>query len=373
MSSTFSARLDRGLTGSQLTCELAGIPEAAIGRDAVLSLRLRVDVKRSRGVDSNEALCEQKLHIGATRQSVSLPPLPKQVYRYRGRQIDIALVARLRVDDGVLFDTTLEAEVEAPVRSGSGDASKASAWIEPPDQYSLAANLRALSPQDRLVVKLLLAVAALVGGGNAAIGVHDQFVPESQIIWYDHSGSDGSESPAMKSLTGSGVLGLGLWVAIRSRLRRYMRIKLQASVATPRRGERVSMRALVEGESRVPLERSTLRVVAANREHGQYTEKSGKETKTRSFTEPVQAVVLFEQFLPYIPAGSPIADHVDGDVDFEPIFTDLLPPLMAGSNHGIDVVWEVQLLHPDFVDQELPGPSDWVADDWPSNESTRLA
>lgn len=369
MSNTFSACLDHGLSGSQLACELAGIPEQAIGHDAVLSLRLRVDVKRSRGVDSTEALCEQKLRINGTRQRVSLPPLPRPVYRYRGHQIDIALVARLRVDDGVIFDTTLEAEVEAPPRACRSDAAKSASWIEPPDQYSLAANLRALSPKDRLIVKLLLAVAALVGGGNAAIGMHDQFVPESQILWYDHSGSDGGESPAMKSLAGSGVLGLGLWVAIRSRLRRYMRIRLQASVATPRRGERVPMRALVEGESRVPLERSTLRVVAANREHGQYTEKSGKETKTRNFCEPVQAVVLFEQFLPHIPAGSALADHVDGDVDFEPIFTDLLPPLMAGRNHGIDVVWEVQLLHPDFVDQELPGPSDWVVDDWPSHES----
>jgi hypothetical protein len=373
MSTTFSARLDHGLGGGQLACELAGIPENLVGHDAELSLCLRVDVTRSSGVDASESLCEIKLRVTATQLRVNLPPLAKSIYAYRGRQIEMDLIARLSVDDGVIFDTAIEATVEAPLRKPSGSAEQANSWIEPADKFSLAANLRALSPQDRLVVKLLLAVGVLVGGGNAAIGVHDEFVPESQTYWYDHRGSDGSESPTMKSLMGSGALGLGLWAAVRARLRRYMRLRLAAAVTTPRRGERMPARNLIVGEARVALERSTLRVVAANREHGQYTEKSGKERKTRSFSDPVQAVVLFEQFLPHVPADTPIAEHLDGDVDFEPIFTDLLPPLMAGQNHGIDVVWEVQLLHPEFVDQELPGPSDWVAGDWPDNGPSRSA
>ena len=295
---------------------------------------------------------------------------PAHAYAFQGQHIDIRLLARLRVDDGVIFDTTLEAPLELPQRRPLANTVQASAWIEPPDQYSLAANLRALSPKDRFIAKVLLAIAGVVGAGNAAVGVHDQFVPDTQILWYDHHGDDGSESPIMKSLAGSGFLGVGLWIAIRARLRRYMRIGLAPGLATPRRGERVAARNLVEGEARVPLERSTLRVVAANREKGQYREKSGKETKTKSFSHPLQAVVLFEQFLAHVPAGSALSDHLDGDVDFEPIFTDLLPPLTAGGSHGIDVVWEVQLLHPDFVDQELPGPSQWSAGDWTCHEST---
>ncbi len=371
MSSSFSARIDHGLTGAHPVCQLSGIAANLIGHDAVFSLRLRVDVKRSSGVDATEPVFEQSIKVTATQLRVPIANVPAQIYRYQGSSIDIELVARLRVDDGVIFDTTLEVPLDAPLRSPQGDASKAATWIEPPDQYSLAANLRALSPKDRLIAKLLLGIAGVFGGGNAAIGMHDQFVPESNIIWYDQHGSDGSESPAMKSLAGSGLIGVGLWLAIRSRLRRYMRISLGASVGTPRRGERIAARILVEGEARVPLERSTLRVVAANRENGQYTEKSGKETKTRSFQEPVQAVVLFEQFLPHVPAGSPLADHLDGDVDFDPIFTDLLPPLMAGTHHGIDVVWEVQLLHPEFVDQELSGPADWTPGDWQDPHSAQ--
>ncbi len=369
MSTGFSARIDRGLGGNQIICELDGIPPHLVGHDAKLSLRIQVDVKRASGVDSGESLLERALRVSATRLRVPITQFPDHAYAFQGQHIDIRLLARLRVDDGVIFDTTLEAPLELPPRRPLANTAQAAAWIEPPDQYSLAANLRALSPKDRLIAKLLLAIAGVVGTGNAAVGVHDQFVPESQIYWYDHSGDDGSESPMLKSLVGSGFLGVGLWIAIRARLRRYMRIGLASGVGTPRRGERVAARQLVEGEARVPLERSTLRVVAANREKGQYREKSGKETKTKSFAHPLQAVVLYEQFLPHVPAGSAISDHLDGDVDFEPIFTDLLPPLTAGGSHGIDVVWEVQLLHPDFVDQELPGPAEWTATDWTAHES----
>ena len=364
MNSTFRARIDHGLAGEHPICELSGISSELIGHDATLSLRLKVDVKRSGGVDTTTPLFETALKVTGPLVRVPVATLSAPLYRYQGQSIDIGVVARLCVDDGVIFDTTLEAPLDMPERTLDSGAAKSAAWIEPPDQYSIAVNLRALSPKDRLIAKVLLGIAGLVGGGNAVVGIHDEFVPESQILWYDHRGSDGSESPAMKSLAGSGLLGAGLWIAIRARLRRYMHIAFAPQVSTPRRGERRPARSLVRGESRVPLERSTLRVVAANRELGQYREKSGKETKTRNFQTPVQAVVLYEQFLPHVPAGSSLSEHLDGDVDFEPIFTELLPPLLISNTHGIDVVWEVQLLHPDFVDQEVIGPTEWTSTDW---------
>jgi len=373
MSNGFSARIEGGLTEASTYCVLSGIPAAAIGQDATFSLTLHVDVTRSSGIDSSRALHTQPLKIQATTMRVAIEALPRCMYRYVGQKINMSVRARLVVDDGLVFDTRLEADLAIAERKPQASVEHAAAWIEPTDSYSLAANLRALSAKDRMIVQVLLAVAAIFGGGNAALGLHDEFVPESQTYWYDHSGDDGSESPAMKSLTGSGALGLGLWVAVRARLRRYMRIALRSNVATPRAGERIAMRDLVEGEARVALERTTLRVVAANRENGQYSEKSGKETKTHSFSDPLQAVILFEQFLAHVPAGSALADHVDGDVDFDPIFSVLLPPQMAGSNHGIDVVWEVQLLHPEFVDQELTGPVEWTLGDWSSGESSGSA
>ena len=37
------------------------------------------------------------------------------------------------------------------------------------------------------------------------------------------------------------------------------------------------------------------------------------------------------------------------------MFEILYPPCTTSSTHGIKVYWEVQLIHPDFVDQELVG------------------
>jgi len=39
------------------------------------------------------------------------------------------------------------------------------------------------------------------------------------------------------------------------------------------------------------------------------------------------------------------------------MFRALYPPLIVQENHGMDLAWQVQLLHPEFVDQILPGPT----------------
>ena len=369
MTQSFRAILERDSIGNGLHCALSGLPTSAIGHDATFTLRTRVKVKRASGVDGDAVINEHKLKLQSTTVRLPVEDHAGTLYRYAGKQIDIQIAAKLEIDDGIVFDSRLETELDVPLRKLAAAEASAS-LIDPVDKFSLAANLRAVSPVDRMIVHVLLAIGGIVSLGNAAIGVHDEFVPESQTIWYDHSGSDGSESPTVKSLLGSGGVGLAIWAAVFARLRRYMRISLQPGITTPRRGERIAARNLVDGTARVALEQSTLRVVAANRELGQYREKSGKETKTRSFAAPVQAIVLFEQFLPHVPAGSSLADHLDGDVDFDPIFTSLHPPLMAGSNHGIDIVWEVQLLHPEFVDQELIGPNDWIATDWQADANS---
>ena len=40
------------------------------------------------------------------------------------------------------------------------------------------------------------------------------------------------------------------------------------------------------------------------------------------------------------------------------MFRALYPPQMVSDSHGLAVHWEIQLIHDDFVDQELVGSSD---------------
>ena len=158
----------------------------------------------------------------------------------------------------------------------------------------------------------------------------------------------------MKALMGSGAAGAGIWMAIMFQLRQYMRFQMKAHPPIGR-DSRLRLSDLIEGESKVRLENVVVRVVACNRECGQYKRGSGTKERTVSFRNPINAVMLYERRILQIPAHRPLGMYIDGEVDFRPMFDLLLPPLMLSSSHGIDVAWEVQFLHPKFVDHELDG------------------
>jgi len=111
------------------------------------------------------------------------------------------------------------------------------------------------------------------------------------------------------------------------------------------------------GRSRVPLEDITLRIVACNMEKGQYVRGSGSNQRTVSFSEPVRGVLLYEKCVNHIPNRVQIRNYFDEEISFKSMFEILYPPYMASPTHGIDVYWEIQLLHPEFVDQELIAPT----------------
>ena len=57
-------------------------------------------------------------------------------------------------------------------------------------------------------------------------------------------------------------------------------------------------------------------------------------------------------------AGAVITGKLDEEVSFKPMFEGLYPRQMVSSSHGLDLVWEVQLIVADLVDQELIGNPD---------------
>ena len=110
---------------------------------------------------------------------------------------------------------------------------------------------------------------------------------------------------------------------------------------------------MVTGVSRVNLYDATLRVVACNMECGQYVRTdSGSNRRTISFRNPNRAVLLFSKKIPMIEKGRSVDSYFPESVSFKPMFQALYPPRMVGEVHGLDLVWEVQLLVDDFIDQE---------------------
>lgn len=349
----------------ELREEAAGQPVAhilvhdrgAIGRDAKLLVELVAKVKDSSPVNARRRLHEIPLKLDRGELAVPLPPESlHQAYSYRGKQLDVQVALRLTIDDGVLFDSQVDSAIDLPLgdrpRIGSHDGKE----IEPADAFNFFANLAAIPARNRMITIALSVVGGLVVIANALLGLHDEMVTEAQTIFYDHTGSDGGESPLMKALTGSGVLGFSIWMAIKYQLRKYMRFALKTHPPI-RRGLRLAAKDLIEGEARVDLEDVTVRVIACNRECGQYTRGSGTKKRTVSFKTPTRAVKLYEHYIALVPAGVPLGMYLAGEVDFEPMFADLYPPLEVGSNHGVQVVWEAQLIHPKFVDHDEEGSS----------------
>jgi hypothetical protein len=143
---------------------------------------------------------------------------------------------------------------------------------------------------------------------------------------------------------------------LRRYLSRYGDFHLFLLLPPLRPGTRIEARRLIRGRPRVDLFNVTARVVAGNLEC--WRRKPGRGEKLeKKIRTPVRAVKLYECQLPYVPAGASIGDFLKGEVDFTPMFRALYPPLMVTTESGLDLAWQFQLLHPEFVDKALPGPT----------------
>ena len=331
-----------------------------VGKRARLVVMQRAKVKRSSPVHREKTLFERDLVLGHGQNRIELGDVLDGAFVYVGENLDLELTGRLKVDDGLLFDTSVDIDLSRvcrlPPRSAAKEASRA--VHSPRDRFNFFANLRAIPPAARAKVLWLLIVGVPIVIGNALLGTRDEFVPESQVWFYDHSGSDGdSESPLMKALMGSGAAGAAIWALVLAQLRRYMSFSAARPEGRVGRETRWQPGAMVSGQARVPLQQSTLRVVAYNREHGQYTktEKNGKSSRTvtKDFVSDACGVVLYQRLLPHVPANVDLKGYLDGDAELRGVFESLYPPTMLGDKHGLSIQFEVQLLHPEFVDQEV--------------------
>ena len=332
-----------------------------VGKAAKLRLLHFARVKRKNAVHTQKLLLSRKFDLGAAPSRFALEGALDELFAYRGEDLDLQLKAELEVDDGLIFDTDIERELPFPERLPPRAAVPAQhkEVHSPKDRFDFFANLRAIPAKARLIVLWLVMLGGPVIVANAIVGARDQFVPESRTWFYDHSDSEGdSESPLFKALAGSGSVGMALWMAIRHQLKKYMQFaaKLPPGLVL-RRGARCRPEDIVTGQARVPLQGAMLRVVAYNREHGQYTqqEKDGDSTKTvtKDFQTDARGVVLYQQVLAYLPANAPLAGALSGEVEFDALFDALYPPLRIGGSHGLSLCLEAQLLHPDYIDHEV--------------------
>lgn len=347
---------------NRVSCVVEVHDRTLLGHAAELRVRRRVRVHDERPVDSSDVVLRRTLPSLAETNEIEIHRASLQAYSYRGTRIDVEIHSELEIDDGVLFDTAITEQEELLLAGKPEISSDARGIVQPSDAFNFATNFNAIPPANRFITALLLLGGLVAIALNSWVGFHDQFSPAGLTWVYDHIDSDGdSESPLVKSLMASGALGAAVWFAIRRQLRKYMTFEICNLPARVRRSAVLRAAAVLRGRSRVELRDVRLRVVACNMEKGQYKRGHGTKERTVSFSEAVRAVVLYDQHISAIPGGVPVERYFDGEIDFEPMFSALYPPQRVGSSHGLDIYWEVQLIHDELVDQELVGPVDCFA------------
>lgn len=314
------------------------------GRKVTFSLVRKVAVQDDRPVDEELTLFQRSFVAGQRAEEVfDLPALARENYTYEGEHIHIQLLVRVVVDDGYFWDTTVDKGIQAELFATPRASSEAKSIVDPEDHFDLGKNLMALPADSRMHLVVVGCVAASVVLGTIVFAWRSLLEGEIGVVFF--------------SIFVLIFVGVGSWAYIQSQLGGYMSMRLVYAppAGGVTRDTEVGVGELFDGTSHVPLHGIQLRVVACNMEMGQYLRGSGTDTRTVSFSEPVRGVVLYSRRVAYIPEGARIAPYFTDRFSFAPLFEALYPPQMLDSTHGIDVHWEIQLIHDDFKDQELVG------------------
>ena len=330
-----------------------------IGKKATFTIKRHVQVNDSRPVHDTEEMFKHKFTVRGEKVTVSIPHhvLKDHPFQYDGNEIEIQCFGELVINDKLIRkDTSVQKDLPVEALKKPEVLSNTNELIEPKDIFSFSKNLMAIPSHNKIATLGLLVVGLVVIVVNMLIGYHDQFSPEHATYLYSHFDSDGDgSSPLAKALGGCGAIGAAIWFAIRRQLRKYMTFGLKPISKSVTRQSEHAVSDLFYGVSRTDLKDVTLRIVACNMEKGEYVRGSGSNRRTVSFSTPVRGVLLYSKKVTLIPKNHSVENHFRDSMSFEPMFKVLYPPSEVSKSHGLFIYWEIQLIHNDFVDQELVG------------------
>jgi hypothetical protein len=337
--------------------------QSLFGKKATFSIKREVTVKDSRPVHASIDLRKITFTLSASQKfRISAAVMKKAAgsFPYSGSKIKIQTFAEVKVTTAFFFNATTRFSLsnhisnELPKRAKVKNNAKQ--LIDPKDSFNFFKNLSSIPAENQIATILLLVIGGALIVLNLIIGYHDQMAPEHMTWLYSHYDSDGDKSsPIVKALTGCGTIAAFVWWAMRKQLQKYMAFHFRSRISKINRKSTVNIGKLVTGRSRVDLIDPVLRVVACNMEKGKYIRGHGSNRRTVSFSHPNRAVLLYSRKIPIIPKGAPIHNYFDEEFSFKPMFQALYPRQMVSESHGLDLVWEIQLIVDDFVDQELIG------------------
>ena len=318
----------------------------SIDKDATLSVVCEVNVRDSRPVNNSRVLFKKSFRTTSAHMEVEIPARFDRAYSYSGQQIDVVIKVWLVVNDALIFDSKADDVMPKQALQKPTITRTAKALADPKDAFSLARSFAAISPLAKIKAAVLLVLGLALIGAMMSAG-----------FYFEWNSSGDDEGGALGSaFAASAATGAGVWYLLRRQFRSYMTFEQHPNLRIDK-DRFYTVGDLVRGQSRVPLSNARLRVVGYNLEKGRYKRGSGSKTRTISFSNPVNGVMLYDETVDHIPARTRIADSFPGHLEFADMFRQLYPPQLVGTKHGLATHWEVQLILDDLLDQEVIGDS----------------
>ena len=338
-----------------VTWEITSDDFKVIGQPFRFSIFTKVKVAQSRGINSKIRAHKRDFTMQRS-QTLSVPFSQLKALPYQGKSIKIALEAILEGRGKAKHTPQIIHRLEKPFFRRAPQVRDAANLIQPKDVFSFQKNLEVIPFHNQIITLGLMLIGLVVVTVINIVGVHDQFCIDGQQYLISRIDSDGDpQSPVLAALGASGAVGAAIWMLIKAQLRRYMHLEKRPITGGIVPGLVCRAGDLFYGKSRIDLKNIKLRVVACNQEKGQRIEGDGSNKRTVSFSNLVQGLLIYEKHIDHIAAGDSVERWFPEEVYFDRIFNNLLPPMMISSTHGLDLYWEIQLIHNELIDQELIG------------------
>jgi len=342
-------------SNNNLDINLEIFDDSIIWKEGKLRLVLETIVHDSRPVNESKVLKKEVFKVLDWWNKFSFNLKDYRHYSYDWNMISIHLTIEVVIDDAIFFDT----KVRQKILDDIWFKPKLNNWspeliLDPKDNFNFMENIKAIPNDAKIYVFWLSIIWWIVILINMALWIHDQMVPDGQTFFYSHYDSDwDSNSPFFDALASSGALWAWIWALMKSQLRRYMKFFFKKWVKFWVKWKQYKLSEIVWWRSLVDLKDIKLRVVSGNLENGQYIRGSGSNRRTVSFSEPIRALVLHEEYVDFIPKRADISEYLKWSFSFDEMYKALYPEQMISSTHWLSVRWEVQLIHNKFIDQEL--------------------
>ena len=357
----FNLRLETTDTGREIAAEFIPSLKKQKGKKARFRLSLLCKAPMNDGAALNDraVLMEKSFIVKEARYDFRFK-CPPELYTCKCESIEMVVEGDIHVNDSWIDDSERSKSIELPLLDPPGSENldgDPSGVVSPRDEWSLFFTFSMLAPEQKR--KLLLRWATLPFVAAFLIYGAWQYVT-------------GPGDTFLEVLIALGVLLGSFWCFFSYSLTKsLLGTWLDAKKATPSGllpgspdenrispATRLAVSDWFSGTVKKNTRNLRLRVVAANLEN--YCRDVGgpdSEQPTYDYIRnPSRAVVLFDREVEEIPAGTDLQGVFTGQLDFGPVFSDLLPPQMIENDneevtHGISLRLAFHLMHPEGLDR----------------------